>query len=109
GARQLAEYFEGEDIEFLFVSVDHDRATWKKVISRRPWPGVVGQTTDSAAVTHNYRLGQYPAAFILDADGKIYDRAAKRLGALELKGNLEAVLKEKRKPVHGQLLPKEGK
>jgi thiol-disulfide isomerase/thioredoxin len=78
-AQELAKNFASKPVKFVYVCLDADNKNWDSQFGLWQWPGANTRlTADAATVMQNYGLKSLPAAYVLDADGKILDSEAPR-------------------------------
>lgn len=77
-AKKLEEQFHGKDVVFLCVSIDQNPDSWRKAITDNDIKGVHLIVTPDSNVPHAYNIKGIPRYVIIDKEGKIVDKNAKR-------------------------------
>jgi len=78
-ARELKSRMEGQDVVFLYVSVDEDEAAWRKKVADEKIEGIhVNVPGFQHEVPKSYNIRGVPAFFIIGRDGNIFDNRAPR-------------------------------
>jgi thiol-disulfide isomerase/thioredoxin len=70
----------GQDVVFLSVSIDNDRARWKKMVTEDEMKGVQMHVTGgwSAQVCRQYLITGIPRFMLIDKEGRIVNTRAPR-------------------------------
>lgn len=87
------EFKDQKQIEFLFVSMDKDLDRWKSYISKLPG-AALHINANSTEIYKDYMLGGIPHYIIIDAYGNIYRSNAPDPDSNEIRGVLEAAIKQ---------------
>lgn len=78
---ELAEkYKENEDIVFMGVSIDQDKAAWEKMVAEKEMKGVqlIADKAWSSAIAEDYLIQGIPRFLLIGKDGEIVDATAPR-------------------------------
>src|SRR5690606_38180730 len=72
-AKTLKEELEGKDVVFLYISIDTDTSSWKKMIELKQINGLHGIVYGgfSSVPMKLYQINGIPQYFIIGKDGKI--------------------------------------
>lgn len=84
--------FKTKGFEIFGVSIDEDRAAWKKAIAqdKLPWTQVIESGWDGP-VASAWKLQQVPSSFLLDARGRVI---ARDLSPTQLRAKLIEMFKQ---------------
>ncbi|HAS43331.1 MAG TPA: hypothetical protein DCS93_22820 [Microscillaceae bacterium] len=78
-AKKLKEKLKAEPVVFLYISVDQNAKMWKRAVERKQIEGIhLNAPGIKNSVTHAYNVRAFPHYIIIDKEGKIWHRNAKR-------------------------------
>jgi thiol-disulfide isomerase/thioredoxin len=95
------EYKGNEDIIFMGVSIDQDKAAWETMVSEKEMSGVqiFADGAWNSSITQDYMIKGIPRFILVDMDGNLVDATAYRPSNDKLKVQLQELLDTK--PVTG--------
>ena len=67
--KQLQNQFKGDNIAFLYVSMDHNAINWKNYLAKGTFPGQ--HLLANKEMKNNYKVDTLPYSLIIDTNGKI--------------------------------------
>lgn len=91
---QLQKEFQGQDVVFMSVSFDTDRAAWKKMISEKHMGGVQLISYRKGPLVDDYVIDAVPRFMVFDRQGNVVTTNASRPSEPELKQLIETELKK---------------
>lgn len=78
-ANKLKEKFVNKDVVFLYVSLDENEQHWLRSIKARNIQGIhLNSKGIDSQVALSYDIQQVPSFFLIDKDGNLFDKQAKR-------------------------------
>lgn len=98
-SKKMQKEFEGNtDIEFLNVSIDRDKAAWKKfLLEDKTWKGLHlhQQEEEINSFWKAYKMAGVPTYILIDQDGKIVNAKASRPSEGKIKDQIDSLLNKK--------------
>ncbi|MEM6380971.1 MAG: TlpA disulfide reductase family protein, partial [Bacteroidota bacterium] len=96
-----AEYADNENILFMGVSIDADKAAWKKMVTEKEMYGVqlIAEDAWNSKINQDYLIKGIPRFILVDPEGNLVSSNAHRPSSDALKEQLEELLDLK--PVTG--------
>lgn len=91
---QLQKEFQGQDVVFMSVSFDTDRAAWKKMITEKHMGGVQLISYRKGELVDDYAIDAVPRFMVFDRQGNVVTTNAPRPSEPELKQLIETELKK---------------
>ncbi len=86
---KLQEEFKGEDIVFISVSTDQDKAKWEKYVATKGMKGVQLHAGVGATISSDYMVNSIPRFILIDREGKIINSKAARPS-----GNIKSIIEQ---------------
>ncbi len=93
---KMVEHYKGNDkIQFISISVDHDRDAWlKKIKKDNPaWPQFIAEKDEYNTIAKQWGVSGIPRFLIINADGTINNANAFRPSNDDFIKNIDAILK----------------
>ena len=69
--KQLEKSMKGKNIVFIALSLDTDKAAWKRMVKKRKWGGIHLNFGGDTAFKDAYEITYTPRVILLDKEGKI--------------------------------------
>ncbi|MGB1241717.1 MAG: TlpA family protein disulfide reductase [Chitinophagales bacterium] len=93
-AKKLKQKFEGEDVVFLYLSIDKNEQKWRTLVETKGLTGVqliAGKEKNN--ISKAYRVSGVPKYILVDKEGKIADSMAKRPSQQGIADDIQKLLK----------------
>ena len=97
-AKRLSKIFESEDIVFLYVSVDEDQSTWRKMIQKDHYDlglHVIEPKETGTSIREAYEISGIPRYILVDENGLILNADAPRPSSDEIVNEINMALNRK--------------
>ncbi|TAE51581.1 MAG: TlpA family protein disulfide reductase [Bacteroidetes bacterium] len=88
----LADRFKGEDVVFMYISIDDTEKAWKKGVADLKMKGTLLWSPRDKSTGADYDIQYIPAYFIIARDGTIFARNARRPSDPEVDQQIRAAL-----------------
>lgn len=79
-AKKLEEEFKSKDVVFIYISIDHNEATWRKIIGEKQMKGIqlISIGGFNSEIAQIYKLNGVPSYILINKAGIIINCDAKR-------------------------------
>lgn len=93
-SKRLFQTFKGQDVVFLYVSIDDDEAAWRKAVSEDQLQGVLlFSQGGNSEVASQYGVKSIPNYFLINRDGTIANSNPSRPSGAEIESQLHEALR----------------
>lgn len=90
---ELEKSFAGQDIVFISLSIDTDKAKWQKMVEEKKLSGLHLFSNNKGTIVSDYEVTEIPRFILFDKNGKTVNINAPRPTEAKLKTLIEATLK----------------
>ena len=92
---KLRKKFEGENVAFVYISIDDDKEDWEKMLDKKPeFKGIqlIAESGWSSKIMTDYQIQGIPKYMLIDKDGKIVSLDTQKPSSPEIEDQIKALL-----------------
>ncbi|MDX2282672.1 MAG: TlpA disulfide reductase family protein [Bacteroidia bacterium] len=94
-SHELIGRFKGQDVVFLYISLDEDAQSWKKAVAKLKLPSPQLRAAQGSGVGEAYQIESIPRYVIVGRDGTLFSGNAERPSSSGIDAQLQAALKQR--------------